>query len=227
MFRTGLLAGLALALTLLMTASAAAQLGGRGLQIPPTVQNIMLMRSEAVQKELGLKEEQTKAIGEVAAQMQSEAMEIFSGLQDLTPEERQKEMPELIKLMTEKAKEMQAKVDKILDPAQSTRMKELSIQRRGVEALQDDEVVKALKVTDEQKTKLAALRDEAGEKQQEIVQAVLAGGGDRSGIREKVQALQKEFGGKALALLTTEQSEAFDKLKGAKFDFPPQRGLGF
>ncbi len=226
MFRLGVLAGLALALTSLMTSSASAQLG-RGFQIPPAVQNVMLLRVEAVQKELKLNEEQSKAIAEVAAQMQSDAMEIFSGLQDLTPEERTKELPELMKLMTEKAKDLQAKVDKVLMPPQSARMKELSIQRRGVEALQDDEVVKALKVSDEQKKKLAALRDEAGDKQQEIIQAVLTSGGDRSGIRDKIQALQKEFGDKALALLSSEQREQFEKLKGAKFDFPPQRGFGF
>jgi hypothetical protein len=227
MLRLGLLAGPALALTLLMTSSASAQLGGRGFSIPPTVQNIMLLRVDAVQKELSLNEEQAKSIADVGAQMQSDAMEIFSGLQDLTPEERQKELPELMKLMTEKAKELQAKVDKILMPPQSARLKELSIQRRGVEALQDDEVAKALKISDEQKKKLVGLRDEAGEKQQEIIQAVLSGGGDRSGIREKIQALQKEFGEKALAILSSEQREQFEKLKGAKFDFPPQRGFGF
>src|SRR5262245_35214080 len=154
-------------LAMVMASSAQAQRRG-GLNLPPVVQNLMLMRVEAVQKELALSEEQSKTIVELAAQMQSEAMEIMSGLQDLTPEERQKELPGLMKMVAEKGKELQTKVDKVLDAKQTARMRELSIQRRGVDALQDDEVTDALKLDDAQKQKLNTLRDEIGEKQQEI-----------------------------------------------------------
>jgi len=47
-------------------------------------------------------------------------------------------------LKTEKGKELQAKVDKILDAKQLTRMKELALQQRGAAALEDDEIVDAL-----------------------------------------------------------------------------------
>ena len=43
-------------------------------------------------------------------------------------------------------------------------------------------------------------------------------------MRQKIMAMRKELGDKALAVLTPEQREQFDKMKGAKFDFPPQRG---
>jgi hypothetical protein len=76
----------AMAIALLTTSTAMAQFGGRGLQIPVSAQNIMLLNGEAVQKELGLSDEQTKAVTDLARQMQAEAMEILSGLQDLTPE---------------------------------------------------------------------------------------------------------------------------------------------
>ncbi len=227
MTRSGIVTGLTLAIAMLMTTSASAQFGGRGFRIPPSAQNIMLLSGEAVQKELSLNPEQSKAIGELATQMQAEAMEIFSGLQDLTPEERQKELPNLMKMVTEKGKELQKKVDTILDAKQQGRMKELSLQRRGVEALDDEEVVAALKFTDEQKQKLESLRDEVGKQAQELVQSALNSGGDRQAIRGKMQALQKEFGEKALATLTPEQREQFEKMKGAKFEFPPQRGFGF
>ena len=71
---------------------------------------------------------------------------------------------------------------------------------------------------------MASIQDEAGAKQEEIIKEGL--GGDRNALREKIQALQKETGDKALAVLTSEQSESFDKMKGAKFDFPRQRGFG-
>ena len=225
MYRHALLAGAVLALS--MTSSAQAQLrGGRGFSIPPVVQNIMLMRAEAVQKELALEEAQTKEITALAAQMQSEAMEIFSGLQDLTPEERQKEMPLVMKMITEKGKELQEKVDKVLNAKQSTRMKELSLQRRGVDALQDDTVIAELKLSDEQKKKLETVRDEIADKQQEIIKSLTSGGGDQGQIREKMGELRKEAGEKAMAILTDSQREQFEKMKGPKFEFPPmQRGL--
>ena len=35
------------------------------------------------------------------------------------------------------------------------------------------------------------------------------------------------MGEKVLAVLTTEQREQFEKMKGEKFTFPQQRGFGF
>jgi hypothetical protein len=226
MFRLSWIAGGALALALLMTNSASAQFGR--MRFPPSVQNIMMLRNDAVQKELDFSADQQKSIADLASQMQSEAMEIMSGLQDLTPEEREKEMPSLVKMIAEKGKELQTKVDKILNAKQLTRMKELSIQQRGPEAFEDEEVAAALKLSDDQKKKLTAVRDEAADKQQEVIKALTSGegGGDRAAIGEKIQALRKELGEKALAVLSPEQRETFEKMKGAKFEFPRGRGRG-
>jgi hypothetical protein len=71
------------------------------------------------------------------------------------------------------------------------------------------------------------VREGVAKQQEEIVKTVLAGGGDQGQIREKIQALQKTVAEKALAVLTTEQREAFETMKGAKFEFPQQRGFGF
>lgn len=223
MTRFRLLACAALALVLFFTSEAQAQFG-RGFRIPPVVQDLMLMSSEPVQKELGLSEDQAKAINTIATQMRTDAMEIMSGLQDLTPEEREQELPNVMEMVTEKAVDLQKKVDEILDDKQTTRMGELSLQRRGVDALSDAKVVDALKLTDDQKKELATIQDEAGAKQEEIIKEGL--GGDRNALREKIQALQKETGDKALTVLTDAQRDGFEKMKGAKFDFPRQRGFG-
>ena len=82
MVRATFWAGVMLAIVIVSSAQAQR----RGFNLPPVVQNLFLMRAEPVQKELGLSEEQAKSIAELASQMQSEAMEIMSGLQDLTPE---------------------------------------------------------------------------------------------------------------------------------------------
>jgi hypothetical protein len=226
MTRRSLVAALTVALALLLTSSASAQFG-RGFRIPPIVQEIMMLRAAPVQKELKMNEDQTKAIIAIATQMQSDAMEIMSGLQDLTPEERQQELPNVMEMITEKAKDLQEKADAILDDAQKSRLKELSLQARGVEALEDKAVAEALKITDEQKSKLKEIQDSAAGKQDEIIQEALKHNADREKIREKIQAMRKELGDKALTVLTDEQRSEFEKMKGAKFDFPRQRGFGF
>jgi Spy/CpxP family protein refolding chaperone len=224
MIRYTLLGTSALALVLLVATPASAQFG-RGFRIPPVVSDLMMMSSQPVQEELKLSAEQSAKIDAIAKQMRQDAMEIISGLQDLTPEEREEELPNVMEMVSDSAKELQSQVDDILDDEQTARMNELSLQRRGVDALDDKKVIEALKVTDDQKKELASIRDEAGAKQEEIIKEGL--GGDRNEMRQKIQALQKETGDKALAVLTTEQRDAFDELKGAKFDFPRQRGFGF
>ena len=224
MFRPLFLA--ALGLVLLMTTSASAQF--RGMRFPPSLQNIFMLRGEAVQKELGVTDEQKKTLSELAAQLQAEAMEIISGLQDLSPEEQKEHMPELMKMVGEKGKDIQQKVDKVLDQKQLARMKELSLQSRGAAALEDDEVAAALKISDDQKTKLAAVREEGNKKMEEAMQALRGGGGGGGGdlgdVRKKMMDMRKELGDTALTVLSPEQREQFEKMKGAKFTFPPQRG---
>lgn len=229
MFRLSWIAGGAIALALLMTSSASAQFGGRGIRIPASVQNLMMMGSKEVKKELDLNADQQKSIDDLASQMRSEAMEIMSGLQDLSPEEQRAEIPSLMKMMTEKSKELQAKVDKVLNAKQLTRLRELSVQRREGEALEDDEVAEALKLSSEQKKKIVALREETDEKQQELIKSITSGegGGDRGALREKIMGLRKELGDKTLAVLTPEQRESFEKMKGAKFEFPRGGGRPF
>ena len=214
----------ALGLVLLMTTSASAQFGR--MRFPPSLQNIFMLRGDAVQKELKVTDEQKKTLSELAAQLQSEAMEIISGLQDLSPEEQKENMPELMKMVSEKGRDIQQKVEKVLDQTQLARMKELSLQNRGAAALEDDEVIAALKITDDQKTKLAAIREEGGKKVEEAMQALRGGGGggDAGEIRQKLMAMRKELGDKAVEVLSPEQREQFEKMKGAKFTFPPQRG---
>ena len=225
MLRHAILIGSMFGLLVLSIASPAQAQFGRGFNIPPSVQNLFMLRDPAVQKELVLDEPQTKDINELAAQMQAEAMEVMSGLQDLTQEEQKQELPSIMKMVAEKGKEIQEKVDKVLSEKQLGRVKELSLQRRGVEALQDDEIIDALKLSDDQKQKLTAIRDEMGDKQQALFKD--AAGGDRQQMREKFLAMRKEAGESAMAILTSAQRDQFDKMKGPKFDFPQgnRRGL--
>jgi hypothetical protein len=218
----------ALAVCALLASNASAQFGrGGGFQMPVSVQNMFMLGIDAVQKELALNAEQIAEVNALNTQMRSDAMEIMSGLQDLTEEERKEEMPNVMKMVGEKGKELQGKVDKLLDAKQHARLKELSIQRRNLGALQDPEILVALKITDDQKKQLLEVRDGFAKEQEDLQKEFLARGGDRQALRPKVEALQKSMGEKVMAVLTTEQREQFDKMKGEKFTFPQQRGFGF
>jgi hypothetical protein len=225
MFRPGILAGLALALVVVTASSAEAQL--RGLRFPASLQNVFLLRGEEVQKELGVNDEQKALLSDLAMQLQQDAFEIFSGLQDLTPDEQKEAMKDVMKMIGEKGKEAQAKVEGILDKTQIARLKELSLQSRGAQALEDEEVIAALKISDDQKEKLADIREQGNEAIQKVFQKLREGGGDQGDIRKKITEFRKELSDKALAILTPDQVSAFEKMKGAEFKFPPNRGFPF
>jgi hypothetical protein len=195
-------------------------LGGRAMMVPG-MDALMLLNSEAVQKELKLSTDQTTKVHESATEIQSEMQEIFSGLQDLSPEERREKMQELRGEAEKKVKELRTKVDVLLDGAQKDRLKQLVLQRRGVlGALEDPEVAVALKLSDEQKKQLEELRPARGQGGQGAG-AGGGGGGDREAMRARMQAMQKERNEKALAILTAEQKAELEKMQGPKFDFPP------
>jgi len=229
MVRLSVFVGAVLALALGMATPASAQLG-KGFQIPQAVRNIFMLRTEQVQKELKLTDEQNTQIDDLAIQLQSDALELFSSLQDLSDEERKTELPNLMKKFAEKGKELQAKVDKFLNAEQNARMKELSLQQRDAEALGDEDVIAALKLTEDQKKKLREIQDEAARQVEEALKPLLGGGGgggDLGDIRTKMENMKKELSEKALAVLTTEQKATFEKMKGPKFDFPKGGGFGF
>ena len=100
----------------------------------------MMMRSRGRAERTGARTRTDQGHHEIATQMQSEAMEIMSGLQDLTPEERQAEMANVMQMVTDRAKELQKKVDEILDDKQTARVKELSFSSGASTALGDEEV---------------------------------------------------------------------------------------
>ncbi|MEX0677897.1 MAG: hypothetical protein WD063_12525 [Pirellulales bacterium] len=226
MFRPWLVAGSAVALAVSVAASAQAQFP-RGMRFPASLQDVFMLRNEAVRKELNVNDEQQAVLASLAAKLQQDAFEIISGLQDLTPEEQKEAMADVMKMVAEKGKEVKQQVDGILDKTQIERFKELSLQSRGAQALEDDEMVAALEITDEQKKQLAGIREDGMQAVQEAFQKLRGGGSDQGDIRKKIMEMRNRLSDKALTVLTPEQREQFEKMKGAKFDFPAGRGFPF
>ncbi len=181
-----------------------------------------LLRMEEVRKELNVTEEQKKEIDAALESMIPAGGGGFGGGQNLSDEERQKRFDE----MRKRGEEVQEKVNKILKPEQSARLKQLSIQQQGANALMRPEVAKELGLTKEQEDKLTKIQESAGPQ----------GGQGRGGQnlsdeeRQKFFTEMQERRAKAqadmLAVLTDEQKTKFAEMKGKEFEFPAFGGFG-
>lgn len=159
---------------------------------------IFLLGQKSVQEELKLSDEQVTKVKELADKQR----ESFQGLRDLSQEERRTKMQEMAKA-NEKA------VAEILKPQQLRRVKQIALQQQGVRAVNNEEVAKALNITDEQKEKIREIQRSAFE-------GIRGLGRDEEG-RKKLQELMKETNEKAMAVLTAEQKSKLKKMQGKPF----------
>ncbi|MBM3999539.1 MAG: hypothetical protein FJ297_08385 [Planctomycetes bacterium] len=148
--------------------------------------------------------------------------------QDMSDEERQEFMAEMRERAEKAEKEARAKLAEILLPHQMERLEQLSLQQRGVAALMDPAIQTKLNITEEQKGKLQKAQEETSAKMRELFQGAGGGGGGAGGNREeimkKMTELRKASEGGVLAVLTAEQTKAFEEMKGKAFEFSPPQG---
>ncbi len=183
--------------------NAAAQQRGRGFGRGGG--SLGLLSQESVQKELQISDEQKQKVADYMAKQR----ESFSGLQDLSREERQAEFAKMQKASEEE-------LGKILDAKQLARLKQIALQQRGVQALSDPQVANALTLTDDQKAKVATIQQELREQMGEVFQAGGADG-DREEARKKIEAAQAGANEKLQAVLTADQQTKWKELNGEPF----------
>lgn len=185
---------------------------------------MMLLRVEKVQKELELVDDQKAKLREIGEKADARRREVFGGpqgFQQLSQEERQARFAEMGKKLAALNEETRKAIEEVLLPHQLERLKQISLQIRGTQALSDPEVAKELGITKEQQDKFAQIREEAMKKSGELFTA-----GQRGEMREKIDALRKETEEKLLAVLTAEQKEKFEKMKGPKFEIDMRELMG-
>jgi len=173
----------------------------------------MLLRAPKVQEELGLTEAQKTKIQAVMKEGMGERPDM-GALRDLDEEQRKAKMAEFREKAEARGKKMAKDIDEALKPEQRKRLKQIQLQLRGVNALRDKEVATELGLSTEQQDKIAAIGKEAGEKTMKL----FADREDRAGAMEKVQKIRKESETATLGLLTQEQKEKFEEMKGSKFE---------
>lgn len=179
-----------------------------------------LARIEAVQKEIEVVPDQKTKIDKLSEEMRGQRQQgERPNFREMSEQEREKFIAQMRERAAKEAKAANAKLGEILLPHQMKRLKEIALQQRGTSALTDPEVAEELKLTDAQKKKL----DEVNQKNMETMRTKmreLFQGGNRDGIREKMQEMRKEAEAKVLAVLTADQKKQFDEMKGEPFEMP-------
>ncbi len=189
-----------------------------------------LLRSPEVRKELKIDAEQEQAIGKIEEQVREEARGGNADarnmdFRNMSEDERQKFFAKMQAAQKEQAAKSRELLGEVLMPDQLQRLDELALQQRGVMALADAEVQKALGMTSEQVAKLDKVRTEQEATVREKMGEVMRSG-DRDTMREKMTQIRDEAEKPVLDVLTAEQKAKFEKMKGEKFDFGDRGGFG-
>jgi Spy/CpxP family protein refolding chaperone len=182
---------------------------------------------EQVQKELKLSEDQIAKVKEIGEKLRTEMREQSAGLRDIQDvQERRTKMTEASNQFDEKAR---GQFREVLSQEQMMRVYQIRLQVRGaVYALNNGWVADRLKLTDEQKKKAAEL-EKATESRVSEAYSPLSGLSQEerrermAELREKISKMRDEAEQKALGLLTAEQKETFEKMKGEKLELPAGR----
>jgi hypothetical protein len=165
-----------------------------------------------VQKELNLSKEQVDKLKDSLGKVVDKYKDDLAKLLQLSPEEQQKKLKAV-------GEESQKAISGVLDAKQWKRYKQISWQLSSFAALQDPDLQKELKLSDDQKKKLEGVFNDFNKKMQEMIK-----NGERS--PDKYQAAGKEAETKAMDVLSEDQRKSFKELKGAPFEFARPKGGG-
>ncbi len=222
--------------------------GGRGGPGGGGASLAILLNMPEVRKELNVTPDQVTTLESMRTSMQ-DAFGNMRGNRDMSEEQRRAAAQEAMQAWTKAAEEADAKLEGVLDPDQFDRLLGLFAQYTGGDALTQKHIVAALGLSDSEVEKIKAKKEEISQEMRSQMQGFGGpgggdrpprgeGGGDRpprgeggpglgSDFRERIEKMRTERDEKLLALLTSEQKEKLEALKGEAFKFPEQRMGGF
>jgi hypothetical protein len=190
---------------------------------------VTLAANEAVQKDLGLSGDAAGKLSSLredylaASQKEYQSAGVsFQGFQNLSNDERQKLQEKMAEIGRKLSAEFNPKLKGLVSADQFKRLEQIQLQanlrNQGPSALTGNEVASALNLTDDQKKKLNDLNTEFDRKQRELFSG---GGFDRDAFAK----LRDERTSKTVEVLTADQKEKLNTLKGPAFDVS-QIGFG-
>jgi type II secretory pathway component GspD/PulD (secretin) len=176
-----------------------------------------LLRRDEVKGEVGLTEDQKKALGEMQLGLRDDPD--FRSIMERaraagSDEERRAIFGEMRGVLDKK-------VDAIIKPEQRSRLNELSLQRQGMKALADPNVAGQLNISDDQRGKITELNTKYEEARRELRSNRDMSENERDA---KTDALKAEFDKNASAILSDQQRRSFEQRKGKVFAFADTQG---
>jgi Spy/CpxP family protein refolding chaperone len=183
-----------------------------------------LLRLEQVQKEMKLSEEQTAKVKEVVEKLGAEMREQYAALREI--EDRDQRRAKMTELSDQSDDKVREQLRDVLEREQMMRLYQIRMQVRPVvDSLANRYVARRLELTEERQQKLAEINKDMQAKQSEAFSSMRdASEEQRSEAFAKLRKIRSDADEQALAVLTAEQKEAFEKMKGEKFELQMQRG---
>ncbi len=183
-----------------------------------------LLASPEVQKELSVTADQKGLIDDMLKDLRPTGGGGGGGadFRNLSAEEREKLVAEFRKQGEERAKKADEMTKMILEPKQVERLNQLRIQSEGVSALARAEVADKLSLTQEQKDKIAKIRESSRGERGGFGNQGNASQEDRQKAFAEAKEKRDKANGEILAVLTAKQKESWEQMQGKKFDFPQQ-----
>lgn len=165
-----------------------------------------LVRSESIQKELQLTDEQIKKLENVLQEMVPNRDAFFNRMREAQTDEERNKVREEIRAESERLRKAgEAKMLALLNEKQVTRLKQLQLQSAGYRQLSDEETAKELQLTEEQKKKIQELEEQRSEARREL--------GRRASSEER-DKVQQEFDQKIESVLTKTQQAKWKQMLG-------------
>ncbi len=214
----------ALLLGTTLLATAEAQRPGGDRRGPGRRSLLGLLRSEQVQKELKLTDDQTAKVKEIGEKLREEMSSQWSGVREMEDRDaRRAKMTELTKQMDEKSREG---LRDVISWEQLMRLYQIRLQIRGsVYGLNHEWIANRLQLTSEQKDKLSEIKKSNEQTMREAFSSFRDLSQEER--REKMGEFRKirtDADEQALGVLTDEQKTTYEQLKGEKFEFERRRG---
>ena len=176
-----------------------------------------LLTMEQVQKELKLTEEETAKVKTFAEKHRAEMRKQYEGIREI--EDHEKRHAKWTELRDQSDRKAHEAIRGMLPREKMMRLYQIRLQVRAVvDSLANKYVAGRLKLTDEQKAKLAQIVKDSQAARSKLGSMRDASEEKRREAYAKYRKIRSDADEKALGLLTAEQKEALEKMKGKKLE---------
>jgi len=183
----------------------------------------MLLSNKGVQQELKVSDDQATRLNTLADEQRTKGQELRAKLQDLSQEDRQAKMQEYQRTAAE---EQQKSLAGILKPEQLKRYNQIQTQAAGVQAFSTPRVQEAMKLTDDQRSKIREINQELMESSRGQFQGLQnASDDERQAAMKKMADNRRAALDKVTALLNAGQKATWKDLTGEPYEvkYEPRR----